>query len=424
MLVFAVAAITAAFLSPSSAAGRQFLHGHVPAIIGGFHLQPVGRLPAQEHLGLVIGLPLRSGEEFSNLLQQIYDPSSPQYHRYLTPQQIAERFGPAEQDYQAVVVFAQTNGLQVSGVYADRTLLRVDGTVADIEKTFHVTMLVYSHPTEARTFYAPDAEPSPDLAVPILHISGLNDYILPRPSGHIGTSPKQGAAMPAAGSGSGGAYLGNDFRAAYVPGTSLNGAGQAVGLLELDGYYTNDILTYETNANLPNVTLTNALIDGFSGTPDSDANWVGEVSLDIEMVISMAPGISKVLVYEAPNCCYYWVDILKQMDERFHGGKRGVAGHDDFVTGTDALELVQQINNHRPGRTKNALGGAGVGGQFGLKSLALGREDVLAGADGAQGGFLDFGVHETFGQGDFAHNFSSDRINRIFRMILEIPSKN
>jgi subtilase family serine protease len=315
MLVFAVAAITAAFLSPSSAAGRQFLHGHVPAIIGGFHLQPVGRLPAQEHLGLVIGLPLRSGEEFSNLLQQIYDPSSPQYHRYLTPQQIAERFGPAEQDYQAVVVFAQTNGLQVSGVYADRTLLRVDGTVADIEKTFHVTMLVYSHPTEARTFYAPDAEPSPDLAVPILHISGLNDYILPRPSGHIGTSPKQGAAMPAAGSGSGGAYLGNDFRAAYVPGTSLNGAGQAVGLLELDGYYTNDILTYETNANLPNVTLTNALIDGFSGTPDSDANWVGEVSLDIEMVISMAPGISKVLVYEAPNCCYYWVDILKQMQQ-------------------------------------------------------------------------------------------------------------
>jgi subtilase family serine protease len=311
LMLVLVLSVTAAH-----AAERQTLHGHVPAAVGDFHLQPVGRLPAQERLSLVIGLPLRNREEFNNLLQQIYDPSSPQYRRYLTPQQIAERFGPTEQDYQAVVTFSQANGLEVSDTHADRTLLRVDGTVADIEKAFHVTMLVYTHPTEARTFYAPNVEPSLDLAVPILHISSLNNYILPRPSGHIGTPRKQGAdATPAAGSGPGGAYWGNDFRAAYVPGTSLIGAGQAVGLLELDGYYTNDIRTYETNANLPNVTLTNVLIDGFSGIPDTDANRVGEVSLDIEMVVSMAPGLSKVIVYEAPNCCYYWVDILKQMQE-------------------------------------------------------------------------------------------------------------
>lgn len=316
MLFGTVTVITAVFLSPPSAAGRQVLHGHIPAAIGSFHLQSVGRLPAEEHLGLVIGLPLRNREEFSNLLQQIYDPASPQYHQYLTPQQIAERFSPTEQDYRAVIAFAQTNGLQVSGTHADRTLLRVNGTVAEIEKAFHVTMRVYPHPTEARTFYAPDVEPSPELAVPLLHISGLSDYILPRPSGHVGTLLKQGAgATPGSGSGPGGAYWGNDFRAAYVPGTSLNGAGQAVGLLELDGYYTSDVRTYETNASLPNVTLTNILVDGFSGIPDGNSDWVGEVSLDIEMVIAMAPGISKVLVYESPNCCYYWVDILKQMQE-------------------------------------------------------------------------------------------------------------
>jgi subtilase family serine protease len=316
MFFFAVAASVGTVLTQPAAAAQQTLHGHVPEAIARLHLQPVGRLPAQERLSLVVGLPLRNREEFNNLLQQIYDPSSPQYHRYLTPQQIAGKFGPGEQDYQAVVTFAQANGLEVSGTHADRTLLRVEGTVADIEKAFHVTMLVYPHPTEARTFYAPNVEPCLDLAVPILHISGLNNCILPRPSGQVGTPLKQRAdATPAAGSGPGGAYRGNDFRAAYVPGTSLNGAGQAVGLLELDGYYTNDIQTYETNASLPDVTLTNVLIDGFSGIPDSEANWVGEVSLDIEMVISMAPGISEVIVYEAPNCCCYWVDILKQMQE-------------------------------------------------------------------------------------------------------------
>jgi len=86
-------------VTEAHAAERQTLHGHVPAAVGDFHLQPVGRLPAQERLSLVIGLPLRNREEFNNLLQQIDDPSSPHYRRYLTPQQIAERFGPTEQDY-------------------------------------------------------------------------------------------------------------------------------------------------------------------------------------------------------------------------------------------------------------------------------------------------------------------------------------
>ena len=76
---------------------------------------------------------------------------------------------------------------------------------------------------------------------------------------------------------------------------ALDGAGQAVGLLEFDGYYTNDILAYENLAGLPNVPLTNVLVDGFSGRPGGDNV---EVALDIDMAISMAPGLSKVIVYE------------------------------------------------------------------------------------------------------------------------------
>jgi hypothetical protein len=42
------------------------------------------------------------------------------------------------------------------------------------------------------------------------------------------------------------------------------------------------------------------------------------------------------------------------------------------------------------------LRGAGVRRELGLERAGFFAEDVLAGADGAQGGFLDFGVHETF----------------------------
>ena len=311
-----VSVFSFAFVTTARATESQMPPGHVPSAVTRLNLQSVDRLPASQRLSLAIGLPLRNRDTLTNLLQQLYDPSSPQYHHWLTPNQIAQLFGPSDQDYQAVIAYAQANGLTVTGTHSDHSLVSVNGAVADIEKVLHVTMRVYPHPTETRTFYAPDVEPSIDLSVPLWHISGLNNFTLPHPGAVRGTpSDKAAGAAPGTGSGPGSAYWGSDYRAAYAPGVSLTGSGQVVGLLELDGYYTNDITAYETQTGLPNVTLTNVLLDGFSGSPDGNANSVGEVSLDIEMAISMAPGLSKVIVYESQNCCYYWVDILKRMQE-------------------------------------------------------------------------------------------------------------
>jgi len=291
------------FGTPGRAAGGQVLRGHVPAAVA--RLQPMGRLPGMTNLDLAIGLPLRNKAGLDNLLQQIYDPASPHYRRYLTPEQFAEMFGPTDQDYQALIDFVKANGLMVTGRHPGRALLDVKGSVAAIEKVFHLTMRVYQHPTEARTFYAPEVEPSLDLAVPVLDISGLNNYAVPHPKKLIRKpGSKANNATPNVGSGPGGAYTGYDFRAAYLPGvTNLIGAGQAVGLLEFDGYYANDIATYEQQTGVPSVTLATVLLDGFNGVPTTGINsGNSEVALDIEMTISMAPGLSKVIVYEAgPN---------------------------------------------------------------------------------------------------------------------------
>ena len=286
---------------------RQFLHGHVPAAVA--KLTPTGRLPATNHLFLAIGLSLRNQAVLDELLRQLYDPASTNFHKFLTPPEFTARFGPTEQDYQAVIDFATANGLTVTVKHPNRVVLDVEGSIAGIERAFHVTMRVYRHPTEARTFYAPDVEPSLDLAVPILNISGLDNYSLPHPNSIERPADKTANATPNAGSGPSGSYLGGDFRAAYVPGTALTGAGQSVGLLQFDGYYASDITTYETQAGLPNVPLVNVPIDGGVSTPGSGNV---EVALDIEMVISMAPGVSKVYVYEAPNPSP-WVDLLSRM---------------------------------------------------------------------------------------------------------------
>src|SRR5207253_10548903 len=97
-----------------------------------------------------------------------------------------------------------------------------------------------------------------------------------------------------------------DFRAAYAPGVTLTGAGQAIGLFELDGFYASDVQANFAQAGLPAVPTQTVLLNGFSGSPGS-ANI--EVTLDIMMAAYMAPGLSKVIVYEGTN----WNDVLNRM---------------------------------------------------------------------------------------------------------------
>ena len=159
----------AVFTSVAQPAGKA-LTGHVPAAVS--RLQATGRLPATTNLNLAIGLPLRNQAALDSLLQQLYDPASPNYRQFLTPDEFTAQFGPTEQDYQKVVDFAQASGLTVTRTHGNRMLVDVSGKVSDIEKAFHVTMRTYQHPAEARQFYAPDVEPTVSTNLPILHVSG------------------------------------------------------------------------------------------------------------------------------------------------------------------------------------------------------------------------------------------------------------
>jgi subtilase family serine protease len=307
-----IAACWLGFSLPAQAA-QQFLKGHVPRVTK--RLTSVGGLESGRRLDLAIGLPFRNREKLTNLLQELYQPSQANFRHYLTADQFASSFGPSEEDYQAVTDFAKSHGLVVKRTHPNRTLLDVSGSVADIEKAFHIKMRVYQHPAEARTFFAPDVEPSLDLDTPVLAVSGLDDYVRPRPLMHrlgrssapairpLGGGGSGGGGGGGGGSGSGGTYMGYDFRAAYAAGLSQDGTGQSLGLFELSGYDPDDITQYEGEAGLPNVTLTDILIDGFDGD-DTNIDYAIEVTGDIEMAISMAPGLSDVLVYEGPTPMY------------------------------------------------------------------------------------------------------------------------
>lgn len=282
-----------AALAPAHA-GWKTLPGHVPPVVS--QLAPVGDVDPAQTMTLAIGLPLRDTNGLNNFLAQVYNPASQNYRHYLTPQQFTDRFGPTAQDYAAVMGFLRTHHLTVTKMHDNRLLVDVTGKAADVQKAFSIHLHNYQHPTESRLFFAPDSDPVVDDSLPIADVSGLNNYWRPHPRNlHLDTRQ-----APRSGSGAGGGYMGGDFRAAYLPGVALTGTGETVGLLEFDGFYAADIANYESTAGLPAVPIQTVLLDNYSGTPTTGSDSGNpEVSLDIEMAISLAPGLSQVVSFEA-----------------------------------------------------------------------------------------------------------------------------
>ncbi|MFZ0287122.1 MAG: protease pro-enzyme activation domain-containing protein, partial [Terriglobales bacterium] len=323
---------------------------HVPEAVASGRAELVGHLPATKRLSLAISLPLRNENGLDDLLDQIYDPQSSSYHRYLSVQEFTERFGPAPEDYAAVRQFAEANGLSVVDLAANHMVLDVEGTVANIEKAFQVKMGIYQHPTESRTFYSPDREPSLDLGVPVLHISGLDNFTLPQAK-NTRASAKMKASRPT-GSGPGGQYVGSDMRAAYYGSGPLTGTGQTVGLFEFAGYNISDVQLYFSNLHQPfNVPVNGVSLNGVPLNCQYPQCDDGEQAIDIEMAVSMAPSLSQVLVYvgssdisifnqmavdniaKTLSCSWGWSDDEKSLDPIFK--EMAVQGQTVFVASGD-----------------------------------------------------------------------------------------
>jgi subtilase family serine protease len=288
------------FVSVANVAGRAqslpVLTHHVREVILNGQAQLVGRLPATQSMRIDVVLALRDQAGLENFLQELYDPSSPFYRRFLTVQEFTAQFGPSQEDYEAVVRFATTNGFSVVGGSRDALDVQLKGSVGTIETAFHVTMGVYQHPTENRTFYAPDREPTVDLPFQLWHISGLDNYAIPRPLYKRRMNAKSNATT---GSGPSDSFLGSDMRAAYYEGTTLTGSGQSLGLLEYAGTDLADLDTYYTNVN-QTLPLTPTLIstDGTSTSClASDGCDDTEQTLDMTQALGMAPGLSSLVMY-------------------------------------------------------------------------------------------------------------------------------
>ena len=294
----------------SQAEPAPLLTRHVRDVVVNGQAPLVGQLPAKQVMHFDVVLAPRDRAGLQTFVQEVNEPTSPSYHQFLTPQEFTARFGPRQKDWDALVAFAKASGFQIVGGSRDAMDLRMTGTVAAIEKAFHVTMGVYQHPAENRTFYAPDREPTVNLPFSLWHVSGLDNYSIPHPmfvkksdyaKAH-GISPDKVVSHATTGSGPSASFLGSDMRAAYYGGTALTGSGQNIGLFEFLGYDIADLNTYYSNVGQTRTaTVTGISTDGSSlscvdSRSGGDCDDTEQI-LDMTQALGMAPGISGLYVY-------------------------------------------------------------------------------------------------------------------------------
>jgi subtilase family serine protease len=294
---------------PGQAQPQPLLTRHVREEVANGRAQFVGQLPATETLRFDMVLPLRDRAGLESFLEEVQNPASPFFHQFLTPQEFTARFGPSQEDWDSLVAFAKASGFEVINGTRDARDLRLTGTVANIEKAFHVTMGLYRDLTEDRTFFAVDREPTVDLPFQLWHITGLDNDSRPHPmyvkksdyaKAH-GIDPNDVVSHATTGSGPSASFLGSDMRAAYYGGTALTGTGQNIALFEFAGTDLADLTTYYKNVGQTEPYTPTLISTGGYGTSCVDSGSSAcddtEQTLDMTQAMGMAPGSTMLYMY-------------------------------------------------------------------------------------------------------------------------------
>jgi subtilase family serine protease len=125
-------------------ARAQFDRGPAPANLSGRMLLVLKRSAQQE-------------SALQTLLAAQQDPKSPNYHKWLTPDEFGKRFGVADSDVQTVTSYLSAQGMSVGRVYGGHMAIEVGATAAQIKSTFQTEIHTYS--VAGKTFYANSSNP-------------------------------------------------------------------------------------------------------------------------------------------------------------------------------------------------------------------------------------------------------------------------
>lgn len=258
---------------------------------------------------------------FEKLLHEQQDPASANFHAWLTPQQVGEKFGATANDIQAITDWLQAQGLHVDSVANNRMSISFSASAANVKAAFGTELHRYQVSGETRIAAVGAPRVPTALAGVIQSVRGLTTSrtrAYHASSQHRSSVPVPGATRP---------ELSNcpptgacsyfitpaDFATIYgvtpVLQQSINGAGQSIAIVGRAQVSNADIEAFEHVMSLPNSDpILRVPPAGISPPPastsctDTDpadcgkASDQAEATLDVERAIGTAPGATIYLV--------------------------------------------------------------------------------------------------------------------------------
>jgi len=232
-------------------------------------------------------------KDLDQFLRELADPSSPNYHKYLTPKQFGQRFGMSGSDLNKVVEWLRGEGFTNINIANGRNEISFDGTVAQIESTFGTD--IHHYLVAGEVHLANAAEPSVPAAIAglVINVGGLQNFA-PRPrarvqphvtsfvSGNHFLSPADFATI-------------YGLTSLYSAQPAIDGSGQKIAVVGQSAVNQSDLDHFRSASQLPASTITTVAVPSGS-TPTRCGGDEGESELDLEWAGGVAPKASIIFV--------------------------------------------------------------------------------------------------------------------------------
>lgn len=304
---------------------RVVLHGNI-------HQALANRIPVRHADGnrtmdrmiLVLKMAPEAQARLDQLLAQQQDPNHPNYHKWLTPDQFAERFAPAREDVAQVMGWLASQGFTIDEVAKGGLTINFSGDVDHVERAFRTSIMDYDVDGVRRSGNA--SEPSiPRALADVVH-GVVSLHNVPRPAHNLGVRKlsAQDAAIVSAktnpdwkgtANGTSGVYLSPvDWATIYdANGTfTANGTGTGVtiGIVGRTNPGTTNWATFRSQVGLP-VNTPTIVVNG-TNPGDLGADEDGEADLDAEWSGGCAPGATVKFVASKSTSSTDGVDLSAQ----------------------------------------------------------------------------------------------------------------
>lgn len=342
--------------------------------------------------------------QLRQLLDEQQDKSSPNYHKWLTPDDFGRQFGVSDADLQAVTDWLSSQGFTGIKVSAGRLVVEFSGNAQQVRNAFQAD--IHQYLLNAKTYSANSADPQIPAALgPVVAgIVSLNDF--PRRSylQRLGTFQKSlatGETRPLftfAGCQAGNCYAVGpaDFATIYNTAPllhaspAIDGTGVTIAIVGETNINVQDVSDFRSMFGLPqNFTAQNIVLNG----PDPGVNGSeSESDLDVQWSGAVAPGAKIDFVASQPT---------------------------ETTAGIDLSAIYIVDNNLAPimsesfGACEQVLGTAGNQFYNALweQAAAQGITVILSSGDGGSAGCDDFNSQQTATQGLAVSGFASTPFN-------------